>query len=410
MEVDVWRCGFFNIGRKADFFYELIEPGGQFVFEGLVPCLAVLQSVLEDLLVLLDAIGKLIFGVSGHWLGFETKLGKKPSFPCRGPVEFGGCFYLWAMFVAGIFRNGIRGAAVLATVSAVMLGYFLGQLPLSAMLYWHCRHKGCSEEQWEQFRKSMDFAVLGVDVRYALVGVLLVFVIALLFFHIAVRRFHRAEFREVLTGAERFRWRRFVFGFVLWLGLAGIGELLTYSIKGQAYQWQYDPAAFWPVVVIALCLLPIQVLFEEAFVRGYLLQCLSVVSGYAWVGVLLSSAIFAGLHGMNPEVGHFGVWSMMVYYFTVGVFLAVLAVIDDGLEQAIGIHLATNVFGALFVGYEGSALKTPALWKLTDVDISAMYMGFVLLAFVYLVVSYRLYGDQWKWAHLFRPLRRFIQG
>ena len=310
----------------------------------------------------------------------------------------------------GIFRKGVQGAAVLATVSAVVLGYFLGQLPLSAMLYWHCQRNGCSEEQWEQFRRSMDFSVLGLDIRYALVGVLLVFVIALMFFHAAVRRFHRAEFRAVLTGAERFRWGRFAFGFGLWIVLAGIVELLTYFFTGQSYQWQYDPASFWSVVVIALSLLPMQVLFEEAFVRGYLLQWFSVVSGYAWLGVLLSSMVFAGLHGMNPEVGQFGVWTMMAYYFTVGVFLAVLAVIDDGLEQAIGIHLATNVFGALFVSYEGSALKTPALWKLADVDIASMYMGFVLLAFVYLVVSYRLYGGQWKWAHLFRPLRRFIQG
>jgi len=292
----------------------------------------------------------------------------------------------------------------------MVLGYFMGQLPLSAMLYWHCQRNGCSEEQWEQFRRSMDFAVLGLDMRYALVGVLFVFVIALLFFYVAVRRFHRAEFRAVLTGAGRFRWRRFAFGFGLWMGLAIFGELLAHFITGQTYQWQYDPGAFWPVVVIALCLLPLQVLFEEAFVRGYLLQMFSVVSGYAWIGVLLSSMVFAGLHGMNPEVGRFGMWAMMAYYFTVGVFLAVLSVVDNGLEQAIGIHLATNVFGALFVSYEGSALQTPALWKQTDVDISAMYFGFVLLAVVYLAVSYRLYGRRWSWAHLFRPLRRFIHG
>lgn len=52
---------------------------------------------------------------------------------------------------------------------------------------------------------------------------------------------------------------------------------------------------------------------------------------------------------------------MQVYYLGAGLFLALLAIADNGLELSIGIHTATNLFGSIVLKYEGSVLQTETL-------------------------------------------------
>ena len=57
---------------------------------------------------------------------------------------------------------------------------------------------------------------------------------------------------------------------------------------------------------------------------------------------------------------------MFGYYFISAVFLGFITVVDQGLEQAIGIHAATNIYGAVIVGYQGAILQTDCLWMTKD--------------------------------------------
>jgi hypothetical protein len=50
------------------------------------------------------------------------------------------------------------------------------------------------------------------------------------------------------------------------------------------------------------------------------------------------------------------------YHFGFGAFFAWVSLKDGTLELAIGAHAANNLFGAAVLGFEGSALKTPALF------------------------------------------------
>ena len=77
----------------------------------------------------------------------------------------------------------------------------------------------------------------------------------------------------------------------------------------------------------------------------------------------LQRLAFGLLHGTNPEVDRFGFWVAMPQYILMGLLLGLVAIWDDGLELALGLHLANNVISSLVVTHDASALQTHALFK-----------------------------------------------
>src|SRR5262249_3328162 len=75
----------------------------------------------------------------------------------------------------------------------------------------------------------------------------------------------------------------------------------------------------------------------------------------------LTGLIFAALHLANPEVGA-DFWPVMAFFFVFGVGLALLALRDNGLELALGIHAGNNLFTALVANFKGSAVETPSIF------------------------------------------------
>ena len=77
--------------------------------------------------------------------------------------------------------------------------------------------------------------------------------------------------------------------------------------------------------------------------------------------------MFASLHLGNPEVAESTKDTSLIIamsgYFLFGIFACILTYIDGGLESAIGMHAANNIFAASVVGYDNSALPTPTLFK-----------------------------------------------
>jgi uncharacterized protein len=106
---------------------------------------------------------------------------------------------------------------------------------------------------------------------------------------------------------------------------------------------------------------------------------------------------------MNPEVGEFGTGIMMTYYMGVGLFLGILTLMDDSLELALGVHAATNIFGAIFVTFEKSALQTPAIFRLQEVDVTYMIPIFFVAALLFTFVCAKKY--QWSdWSKIYGPV------
>ena len=189
----------------------------------------------------------------------------------------------------------------------------------------------------------------------------------------------------------------------MWLGIGLIMEAVSYVIDPGNYEMHFSGANFLVLILISLLVLPIQTSFEELFFRGYLLQGIGLSTGSRLAAILITSILFGCVHLMNPEISEFGMGKMMIYYIGVGIFLAIITLLDDSLELALGIHAATNFYGAVFVTFTGSALQTDALFRIGEVNINLMLIAFIVSVFVFFIICKRKYG--WNdWSKVFGPV------
>jgi membrane protease YdiL (CAAX protease family) len=196
-----------------------------------------------------------------------------------------------------------------------------------------------------------------------LVGELLSFFLACVGFVWYLRYVHKRPLLSIFTAAPHFRWKRF-FGFGLLLFL--IVCLLTFLevlISGQSamVQWNFKAQEFWPLLLLSLLLIPFQAGIEELVFRVYALQGLYLRTKSVWLSIGLSSAMFAIMHISNPEIAILGP-GLLLYYFMAGLFLALLAIQDDGLELSLAFHIFNNLFGAFMVTSDWQAFHTEALF------------------------------------------------
>ena len=110
------------------------------------------------------------------------------------------------------------------------------------------------------------------------------------------------------------------------------------------------------------------------------------------IPLILTSVLFGLVHGGNPEVQKFGLGIMMTYYILAGLFLGILTLMDNRLELALGVHAATNITGAVFVGYEGAALQTDSVLKSIELNPLIMTIGFIVMALIFIIVAKKKYN------------------
>lgn len=281
-------------------------------------------------------------------------------------------------------------------IGLVALGYLFGQVPLGIVVLWAASEKG-DLSLVNEFAESVDFSVIGLNANIGFTLALIMFLGALLGLWIAIRYLHNRPFVTLINAIGQIRWSRFMWGLGIWMAL-GIGaEAVSWAINPEAYHLQVEAGPFFWLVIIALILIPFQASFEELFVRGYLMQGIGLGTRSRVFAMVSTSVLFAALHLMNPEIAAFGMSTMVAYYILVGLFLAVITVMDDGLELAMGVHTATNLFGSILITFEGSALQTPALIKLETPDVQIMLFLMVLSATAFLILASRKYGwDNWS--------------
>ncbi|MDX1676035.1 MAG: CPBP family intramembrane glutamic endopeptidase, partial [Longimicrobiales bacterium] len=119
--------------------------------------------------------------------------------------------------------------------------------------------------------------------------------------------------------------------------LAAAVVLLT-ALGGYRYASEAGTAVGWVRTTgVALAALAIPAAAEEALLRGYVFRALREGPG-AVAAVVLTSLVFAALHGSNPNAGTFG----LVNIFLAGVLLAVAVLRTGTLWLATGVHLGWN--------------------------------------------------------------------
>jgi membrane protease YdiL (CAAX protease family) len=303
-----------------------------------------------------------------------------------------------------LFESAISGKnhvwRYLLGVLLVLFSYVLGQIPLSIFLM----AKGLNESEMEDFAKDMDFKAIGSSQTLGLALILMMFIVGLIALYLVVRLLHEKVFRKLITSASTINYAKVGFAFALWFTTVIVFEGIGYVLKPGDYQFSFDPAIFFPLLLVALLLIPLQTSFEEIFFRGYLLQGIGLIAKNKWVPRLVTTGFFAAMHGANPEIERYGFWPMMSYYITAGLFLGIVTVLDDSLELALGIHAATNIMGAVLLSYDGSAMQTDSLFKTSDINPWLVTLFLILGAAIFLMVCSKKY--HWpEWRTLFDRIR-----
>ena len=296
------------------------------------------------------------------------------------------------MFLKSAYLGSNKWYLYLVTLFLVFVGVIIGQLPFLGIIMLKSVEGNLDQTDLAEMTESMDFSAIGLDQNLTIFLMLLAFVVGLIFLWIGVRFIHQKPFEALINPSLKINWKKIFFSFSLWLCMALVLELVFYFFNPDIYTFQFQPDKFFILLLIALFIFPLQTSFEEFVFRGYLMQGISLISRKRWYPLLVTSTLFGVMHIMNPEVQAFGLELSMTYYIGVGLFLGILTLMDDGLELALGVHAATNIYSALFVTFDDSAIQTAALFHTSEINMGWMLVGFFLTAIVFIVIVSKKYS------------------
>jgi uncharacterized protein len=175
-----------------------------------------------------------------------------------------------------------------------------------------------------------------------------------------VRKLHNRNFYSLINADASIDIKRLCLGFGVWGLQLSVFTLSDVWINPQNYLYKFELQQWLLLLPFALILTPIQTSTEEFLFRGYLMQGLSLITKHPLVLILVTSFLFAVPHLGNPEMQRGFVWGALTY-FTWGVLLATITLKDNGLELALGVHAANNLFSVLIMNTKDSVLPTPAV-------------------------------------------------
>jgi CAAX protease family protein len=297
-------------------------------------------------------------------------------------------------FVAAARQGENHWAYYGLTIVVIMLAFVIGQIPIRMLLNYMIGNGAISTTALTEFLATYDFAILGLPTYAGLLLMLFGHVLAAALLCISIVYVHKRPLRTAITSRRSVDFGRLFFAFGLWMLLSFLAELVMYALFPGNYSFHLDLGNWLPLLVVSLFVLPIQTSFEEVFIRGYLLQGMGLITKSKWVIIVLTSIIFTSMHLDNPEVREFGLGMMGFYYISVALFLVIMTFLDEGLELALGIHAATNVYGASIVSFDGSVLQTETIVKMNELNPLSMIALFFVMMLVFIIIATMKYKLQ----------------
>lgn len=271
----------------------------------------------------------------------------------------------------------LLGSFVIVTFS------FLGQIPMFFFL----------PDQLPNTTDLMGF-FYHLDSNLTLFLILFPSFVAFLGFLLVIYKLHDQTLTSVTTARKKIDLKRILFGFCYWAIVSIIAISTDLIISPEDYQWNFKPLPFLIMFFISCLFIPFQSALEEWIFRGYLLQGFATLTKSRWFSLLLTSIIFGSLHFFNPEVDKLG-YGVMYYYIGTGLFFGIMSLMDEGIELAIGFHVANNLLTALIVTAEWTAFQTESLFK--DISNPELLNELILfLVFIYPITLYFL-SKKYRW-------------
>jgi membrane protease YdiL (CAAX protease family) len=244
-----------------------------------------------------------------------------------------------------------------------------------------------------------DYSVLGLDQNILLIIMLFPFIAGLAVFILLVKPLNNRSLKMTINGTSKIRWDRFFISGSVWLVISGLYLFFYMKFDPSNFELNNKTISLLTLSLISVLLIPFQAAFEEVLFRGYLMQGLTAVIKFRWFPLIITSLLFALMHGLNPEVAEFGFLTMMPQYLVFGLIFGIITILDDGIEAAMGAHAANNIFLCIMVTNKASALQTPALYEQINIFPWTEFAGLLFSGIIFILILKYFF----KWES-FKPL------
>tara|TARA_R110002124_G_scaffold259928_1_gene425808 strand:- start:1731 stop:2675 length:945 start_codon:yes stop_codon:yes gene_type:complete len=280
------------------------------------------------------------------------------------------------------------------TMVLVFIGIQIASIPLIIAAYFQV------DGDLEKFQKGAESSFMDIGMNSSLFLFLMIFtfMIGILTLFLCVKYLHKKKFVSIVTSREKIDWNRVLYAFALWGSISVVAIFVGMYLSPEDYAWNFKPVPFFTLLFVSFVFLPFQTSAEELIFRGYLMQGFGTLVKNRWFPLLVTSAIFGLLHGLNPEVERLGS-ILMVFYIGTGLLYGITTLMDEGTELALGLHASNNIVAAFLVTTDWMVFRTDALYIDTSEPSvgSEMFIGVFVLYPLLLVVFSKKYGwTNWK--------------
>lgn len=214
------------------------------------------------------------------------------------------------------------------------------------------------------------------------------YLLSTLLFYICIRVLHKRSLLSVITAYPQINWGRILKGILLWFFILGIFSIPSLILYPSEYVFTFNLQSFGLLVVLSLLVFPIQASFEEIFFRGYLMQGVGLLTKKPIIPLLVTSIIFGSFHffnGINLNISIF----MVIYTFILGLMLGIIVLGENGIETAMGVHIANNLFVSIFFNSTDSGLgNLPSLITSQKTDPTVGLITIVIAALILLTILF----------------------
>jgi len=278
----------------------------------------------------------------------------------------------------------------------IILFSFLGQVP---MLLFFPDNAVASNDPFAYFSH--------LDSNLTLLLFLIPSLIAFFGFLFVIKYIHKQTLQSVTTVRKQIDVKRIIFGFVFWGVLSVLIFGISLILSPENYKWNFELQPFLTMFIIASLLIPFQSALEEWIFRGYLMQGFATMTRSRILSLFLTSIIFGSLHILNPEIDKLG-YGLLAYYIGSGLFFGIVALMDEGIELAIGIHVANNLVTAILVTANWTAFQTASLYK--DISTPNLMVELSLSLLLIYPLSIFILARKYKWKNWKEKLIVSIDG
>jgi len=218
---------------------------------------------------------------------------------------------------------------------------------------------------------------------------------SVVFFFISLKFIHKRDFMSLvnfsekydefsgkaITWIKRIRWGLMLKGALIWLIFLIVLLSISFILNPEIFYLNLNIENLYLIILLFILAIPIQVLFEELFFRGYLNQGLSLKIKSPIIVILISSFIFSFLHVINGGTDLIFMISNVLITFIIGMIFSVATLATNGIEWATGAHLANNFFAFLISSSEGSIGSFETIIQSTVATDPLLDLIFAIIAF-----------------------------